>query len=106
MGLNIPNIDIVVNLGVAANLSDVWQAAGRAGRRGRGGRGEKSRAVSVIYNILNASDLAHHSDKTVKAFMNSKECLKKGEDGLMPYFGWNPENIMSQNVDCCINCNP
>ena len=103
MGLNIPNIDIVINLGEISNLSDMWQAAGRAGRR-RGG--EKIRSVSVVYNLLNASDLANHSDNHVRDFFNSKECLKRGKHGLMSYYGWDVDFANIYTKVCCSNCNP
>ena len=106
MGLNIPNISIVVNLGDVSSLSDAWQAAGRGGRRIGGAGTEKTRCSSTVYNILNAEDMAHHTDQSVKDFMKSTVCLRRGKHGLMKHFGWEPVSSNLSGPDCCSNCYP
>ena len=96
MGLNVPNTDIVVNLGQVANLSDMWQAAGRGGRRR--GTDDKTRPIALLYNLLNASDMSKHTDKSVKDFMSSISCLSVT---LCDYFGWFNQPICQKCSNCC-----
>ena len=41
MGVNVPNIDVVVRIGCPPSLEELVQEFGRAGRDGRQARGEK-----------------------------------------------------------------
>lgn len=106
MGLNIPDISIVVNLGEVSNLSDLWQAAGRGGRRIGGVGPEKNRLSSIVYNLLNPEDMAHHTNQSVKNFMKSTSCLRRGENGLMKHFGWESDSSRPPDLNCCSNCDP
>ena len=97
MGINVPKADIVINLGSMSNLSDGVQALGRIGRRD--GSMDKTRPVGVMYNIFNASDMAQHTEQSVKDFINSTNCLTQY---LEQHFGWGD----SSSVKClrCSNC--
>lgn len=93
MGINVPNADIVINLGLMSNLSDGVQALGRVGRRD--GRSDNTRPCGLMYNILNASDMAQHTEQSVKDFMNTDQCLTYY---LERHFGW------SENLNKCMRC--
>ena len=97
MGINVPNADIVVNLGSMSNLCDGVQALGRIGRRD--GSADNTRPCGIMYNILNASDMAQHTDQSVKNFMKSTKCLTQY---LEQHFGWGD----SSPAKCmrCSNC--
>ena len=97
MGINVPKADIVINLGCMANLSDGVQALGRVGRRD--GSTDKVRPIGIMYNLLNSTDMAHHTAQSVKEFMNSDTCLTAY---LEHHFGWNETSVA--NCMRCSNC--
>lgn len=95
MGLNIPQIRIVVMLGPLSMLADLLQALGRASRRE-----EEGRARCVLYTLYNNRDLVHHVSPCVVDFCKSVSCLKKFCNN---HFGW--PDAPSGGDWCCSVCN-
>ena len=94
MGVNLSKFRIAIMLGPYEAMADILQALGRTGRREEGGR-----ALSILYNCWNKTDLSRNTSNSVIDFCHTKKCLKSfshkfftGEDNIFGGY-W-----------CCSNC--
>ena len=99
MGINVPSAHIVINLGLMGNFTVCVQALGRIGRRV--GDNEKTRPVGLMYNVLNATDMAQHHTQGIKDFMVSSRCLTAQ---LEEHFGWSKTKPVQSKCFRCSNC--
>ena len=95
MGVNLSKFRICIMLGPYEMMADICQAMGRTGRREEGGR-----AMSVLYNCYNKTDLSRNSSPDVIKFCEFKQCLK-----LYTHEYFTNEVKQFGGEWCCSNCN-
>ena len=95
MGVNLSKFRICIMLGPYEMMADICQAMGRTGRREEGGR-----AMSVLYNCYNKTDLSRNTSTDVIKFCEFKHCLKSYTH---KYFTNEIEQFGGEW--CCSNCN-
>lgn len=93
MGINIPDIDLVIHWGACSSVMDYWQEVGRAGRDGR-----KAKAMYFV----TPGSLLHASDEMKELCSSLDKCRTKCfRDSILSYFiGY---SSTSQSL-CKLNC--
>lgn len=78
MGINIPDIDLVIHWGACSSVMDYWQEVGRAGRDGR-----KAKAMYFV----TPGSLLHASDEMKELCSSLDKCRTKCfRDSILSYF--------------------
>ncbi|XP_065943916.1 uncharacterized protein [Magallana gigas] len=93
MGINIPDIDLVIHWGACSSVMDYWQEVGRAGRDGR-----KAKAMYFV----TPGSILHASDEMKELCSSLDKCRTKCfRDSILSYFiGY---SSISQSL-CKLNC--
>ena len=102
VGIDFPDIEIVIILRPFAHLSSYLQAAGRGGRR----RNDGSRALVPVFTLFNNSDISkinkHMSDNVRNFLLNIDVCKKKI---LHEHFQYDKrETYITSQEWCCSVC--
>lgn len=102
VGIDFPDIQIVIILRPFSHLSSFIQAAGRGGRR----RKDNTRALVPVFSLFNNTDISKcqkHITESVRNFLqNDNVCKKKL---LHDYFQYHKEeNYVTSHVWCCNVC--
>ena len=102
VGIDFPDIQIVIILRPFSHLSSFIQAAGRGGRR----RKDNTRALVPVFSLFNNTDISKcrkHITESVRNFLqNDNVCKKKL---LHDYFQYHKEeNFVTSHVWCCNVC--
>jgi superfamily II DNA helicase RecQ len=103
MGINIPDIEVIIHWGACSSVMDYWQEIGRAGRDGR-----KAKALYFVTpgSLLQVSDEMKEICKTMDK--SKSKCFR---DFILSYFiGYHPIpkpqcKLKCANCDCSLcNC--
>jgi len=93
MGLNIPNVELVVHFGPAMDLDDFLQETGRAGRS----EGSKALSITLLYpRCLNGSNIS----TSMKEVFKTKLCRR---EAILKPFMSNAQSLECKH-DCCDIC--
>lgn len=97
MGINIPDIEVVVHWGACDSMMDYWQEVGRAGRDGRA---SKAMYYVTPRSILQTSDTMKELCKALD--QSNITCFR---DAILKHFtGYSPAPVRSVCTLKCIEC--
>lgn len=97
MGINIPDIEVVVHWGACDSVMDYWQEVVRAGRDGRA---SKAMYYVTPRSILQTSDTMKELCKALD--QSSRTCFR---DAILQHFtGYSPAPVRSVCTLKCIEC--
>lgn len=97
MGVNIPDIDIVVHWGSAKSVLSYWQEIGRGGRSG-------NPALALMY-AYPRSLMKIVTDETMKEICNSHSCIRRNVLLNLLTKSMSPDKLPHAKANCNKTCN-
>lgn len=91
IGVQIPDVKLIVHWGIDSSVLVYWQEVGRAGRNG-------ANSLAITYT----KPSAQRSSQELKAIFNGEKCLRQGV--LEHFIGENTECSYSCDCMCCSVC--
>ena len=102
MGINVPDVEVVIHWGASQSMQDYWQEVGRAGRDGR-------QSQAFLYAVKNKLQHVAEDFKTLLKDVNSgkQTCFRHGilqslSEATLPQKQYTPCSLKCNQCSCCM----